>query len=1123
MSTLPSTIVLSISSSSGTSVIVTPSSMNMPAVNSQISTIVALPSDTAITSSYAATASIATTASYASSVEYSNISAKPTLFSGSAQVTYSGISGIPADLFKTGSHSTTDITEGSKLFYTDARVKTKLNTEGVISSSAQVIQQSPDIFRTGSHTTTDITEGAKLFYTDARVKTKLNAEGVKSGSIIYSEIQQIPADLFKTGSHTTTDITEGSKLFYTDARVKTKLSAEGVLSGSSQVIYGQLSGIPADIFLTGSHSTSNITEGSNLFFTDARVKTVLNTQTVISGSSQVLYSGITGVPADLFKTGSHTTTDITEGSNLFYTDTRVKTKLNTENVISSSVQVTYSGLSGVPADIFRTGSHSTTDITEGSKLFFTAARVKAELNTNTVISGSSQVLYSGITGVPADLFKTGSHSTTDITEGSKLFYTDARVKTKLNAEGVISSSAQVTIAANQVTQGNFSNGTYAFPSASLGINLSTPQANLHVSGTSRVDGFLAVRNIQSVTGNLLEVQNSTGTALASVSSSGEISAPKFTEGGQSLSAKYVSSLGGTINGSLVVTGTLTAAQFNTTLVSSSIIYQSGSTKFGDTSDDVMSVTGSLMVSGAVVVVGGITGNITTATTASYALAVSYANVQNKPTLISSSAQVDFGTISNKPTLFSGSAQVLYSGITGVPADIFRTGSHSTTDITEGTKLFYTDARVKTKLNTEGVVSSSAQVSYSGLSGVPADIFRTGSHSTTDITEGTKLFFTSARVKTELNTNTVISSSAQVAYASISGVPGDLFRTGSHTSDSITEGSSKLFYTDARVKTKLNTEGVVSSSSQVTYSGLSGIPADIFKTGSHTTTDITEGSKLFFTSARVKTELNTNTVISSSAQVAYASISGVPGDLFRTGSHSTTDITEGTKLFYTDARVKTKLNTETVVSGAAQVRSFFSASGIIAYDQNTGIFSATGGGSGTVTSVGLFAGAGILVSGSTINTSGSFLLTNTGVLSVAGRSGSVTLTAADVGAGTFPAGDYVVNGTLTANSLVETSTLRKKTDVVLMASQIELVKKLRPSEFTMKDTGRREKGLIAEEVAEVYPEFVAFEEIDGKLVPAGVNYSKMVSILINTVQELEARVVELEKKKTLWTRIRDLFS
>lgn len=54
----------------------------------------------------------------------------------------------------------------------------------------------------------------------------------------------------------------------------------------------------------------------------------------------------------------------------------------------------------------------------------------------------------------------------------------------------------------------------------------------------------------------------------------------------------------TVTGSLTVTGDITAQSFNTELVSSSIVYESGSTKFGDDYGDVHSFSGSLEISGS---------------------------------------------------------------------------------------------------------------------------------------------------------------------------------------------------------------------------------------------------------------------------------------------------------------------------------------------------------------------------------------------------------------------------------------------------------------------------------------------------------------------------------------------
>ena len=54
-----------------------------------------------------------------------------------------------------------------------------------------------------------------------------------------------------------------------------------------------------------------------------------------------------------------------------------------------------------------------------------------------------------------------------------------------------------------------------------------------------------------------------------------------------------------ITGSLTVMGAINATQFNISVISSSILFESGSSKFGNTSDDIHSFTGSVEVTGSI--------------------------------------------------------------------------------------------------------------------------------------------------------------------------------------------------------------------------------------------------------------------------------------------------------------------------------------------------------------------------------------------------------------------------------------------------------------------------------------------------------------------------------------------
>ena len=54
-----------------------------------------------------------------------------------------------------------------------------------------------------------------------------------------------------------------------------------------------------------------------------------------------------------------------------------------------------------------------------------------------------------------------------------------------------------------------------------------------------------------------------------------------------------------VTGSLTVLGAINATQFNINVISSYILFESGSSKFGNTSDDIHSFTGSVQVTGSV--------------------------------------------------------------------------------------------------------------------------------------------------------------------------------------------------------------------------------------------------------------------------------------------------------------------------------------------------------------------------------------------------------------------------------------------------------------------------------------------------------------------------------------------
>ena len=117
-------------------------------------------------------------------------------------------------------------------------------------------------------------------------------------------------------------------------------------------------------------------------------------------------------------------------------------------------------------------------------------------------------------------------------------------------------------------------------------------------------------------------------------------------------------------------------------------------------------------------------------------------------------------------------------------------------------------------------------------------------------------------------------------------------------------------------------------------------------------------------------------------------------------------------------------------------------------------------------------------------------------------GTVTIQTMSAGAGTNALRFNTSTGAITFDS----SSQRYKDNIRDSVYGLSDVLKLRSTMFEYKDTGRTDVGLIAEELNEVIPELVTK---DKENIPESVSYDRLVSVLIKSIQELEARIVSLE--------------
>ena len=290
--------------------------------------------------------------------------------------------------------------------------------------------------------TDQVTEGSNLYYTDTRVKTKINSDGVISGSIqLHTDLDarylEINGDNVVSGSsQIDADQTTGWV-----ADVRKQIDNVGLISGSVQVNANTITNFDANVkqkmtdevahsgsFL-GTATTSNLSEhSSNLYYTDARVKTKLDAETVVSGSAQIQSLLPSGTVSGSAQSVSHITSgDLDMGGNkvLFgnvYTNEGDLPNAGTYHGMFAHVHNTGRGYfahggNWIPLVNLSDGTFSGSAQVDADQTTGWVADVRKQIDNVGLISGSSQVNANTITNF------------------------DANVKAKLDAETVVSGSS----------------------------------------------------------------------------------------------------------------------------------------------------------------------------------------------------------------------------------------------------------------------------------------------------------------------------------------------------------------------------------------------------------------------------------------------------------------------------------------------------------------------------------------------------------------------------------------------------------------------------------------------------------------------------------------------------------
>ena len=489
------------------------------------------------------------------------------------------------------------------------------------------------------------------------------------------------------------------------------------------------------------------------------------------------------------------------------------------------------------------------------------SNVKAKLDADTVISGSSQVVLqsgdkTGFTGA-ASITTLGTISAGNVTailpsgtiSGSQqvnadsITNFDSNVKSKLDADGVISGSSQITITQSQISDlSHYSDSDVKtkLDAETVISGSSQVNANSITNFDSNVDARMDAKTVISGSGQLLNVATDFGSGRVSGEQFGDSAGTStftgsFNGDGSGLTGLATDLTIGADNGSddtvSLASGTLTIAgttnEIETTVTDDQIAVGivTNPTLTGN-----VTVTGNLDVQGTTTTVDSTTVQIgdniielngTGATNGGIHVKDATAPNTDTGSLIWDSTNDIWkaGTKDSEVELvnISGTQTLTNKTINGSNNTISNIANGSL--VNDGITIAGADTSLGGSITAAAIVNAVTGNVVSGSSQVNAD-------SITNF---------DSNVDSRLDAKTVISGSGQVA---LSGVTGD--------TDDVTEGSSNLYYTDARVKTKLDAEGVISGSSQVNANSITNFDSN------------------------VKSKLDADTVVSGSSQVVLQS-------------------------------------------------------------------------------------------------------------------------------------------------------------------------------------------------------------------------------------------------------------